>query len=188
MDEIFGRANKLPIVTLRSGTTASYRSINECPVNVSEYVVGYKASEKHKLNPVYIESDYTEDYSHLILNLSEDPKKWRLQNLNDYFHKKEDCKNWREFKKIFGISWKNIRFEMKKKFAFENPDKVVSLNTLQKPSEKILQVIDLSKKDRDKVHVAGNPSDSQTFCFGFSSWNRDNMCGSTQDEKKIHRY
>ena len=165
MDEIFGRNNKLPIITLRSGTTASYRSINECPVNVSEYIVGYSKTNEYNSKPVYVESKYTEDYSHVILNIKEKPDKWIVENLNNYFHKKEGCNNWQEFKKKFGTTWKNERFEMKQKFALENPDRIVSLNTLQKPSDRISKVINLSKKQRNKVHVVERENDTPIYCY-----------------------
>jgi len=165
MDEIFGSDNKLPIITLRSGTTASYRSINECPVNVTEYVIGYRKTPQYKGNPIYVESDYTEDYSHMITNIEESPEKWELISLDEYFHNKEGCKNWNEFKKKYGIMWKKIRFDMKRKYTLENPQLIVSLNTLQKPSGKVAEIINTSKKNRNKVHPIERENKSSIFCY-----------------------
>ena len=164
-DEIFGKENKLPIITLRAGTTASYRSINVCPVNVTEYVVAYSKTNKYQANPLYEESGYTEDYSHYISNIGNNPKNWRLVNLNDYIHKQNGCLSWQEFKKKYGLSWKKKRFEMKEDFALNNPEKVVSLNTLQKPSKDIKRLVELSKKERDKVFVYEREKLGNIYCY-----------------------
>ncbi|MBA7566192.1 hypothetical protein ES708_07880 [subsurface metagenome] len=165
MDEIFDRENKLPIITLRSGTTASYRSINECPVNVSEYIVGYSKTQQFRSKPIYVESDYSEDYSHLIENKEAPVSKWVLINLNDYIHASEGCSNWREFKDKFGSSWKEIRFNKKRDFAFNNPGIIVSLNTLQKPSGRITSVIEKSKRERGVVHIVERDQDTPIYCY-----------------------
>jgi adenine-specific DNA-methyltransferase len=179
MDEIFGRENKLPIITLRSGTTASYRSINETPVNVSEFVIAYRKTPAYKNNQIFIETSYTEDYSHIIENNEDKPHNWKLQNLNDFIYKKEGYKNKQEFIKKYGDSWQKFRFEQKEIYALAHPEKIISLNTLQKPSEKILQIINLSKKERDKVHIVERNGKDPIYCYNgrtlafFSSKFRD---------------
>lgn len=152
MDEIFGRTNRLPLVTLQAGTTASYRSINECPVNVSEYVLGY-GSEEFVPNSVWVPAGYSEDYSHFIANIDESPKGWALQTLDEIIHQQEGCADWRAFKKKFGVRWKDARFERKADFALSHKNQVVSLNTLQKPSETVQKMIDASRTHRNQVHV-----------------------------------
>lgn len=164
MDELFGQENKLPIVTLRAGTTASYRSINECPVNVTEYVVGYK-KEKYVPNKLYRQSEYSEDYSHYIMNINDSPANWILKSIADIVHEKNNCKNWQEFKKKHGNTWKKIRHEQMAKFANDNKDKVVSLNTLQKPSKYVKEIIDKSKETRNTVFEIKRENLSPIYCY-----------------------
>ena len=179
LDEIFGQENKLPIITLKAGTTASYRSINDCPVNVTEYVLAYSKTSNFRPNAVYRESSYSEDYSHYIINKEESPDKWQLQSLTEIIHKKYGCENWREFKKKIGANWKKKRFEEMEAYAIENKDSVVSLNTLQKPSKKIQEVIDNSKATRNKVFEVEREDADNIYCYNgrtlafFSSKFRD---------------
>lgn len=166
LDDIFGRENKLPIITLKAGTTASYRSINDCPVNVTEYVLAYSKSKNFKPNPIYRETGYTEDYSHFINNFDKSPKDWQLTKLTDLIHEKYGCKNWTEYKKKIGGNWKRKRFEEMEEFAFQNKDRVVSLNTLQKPSKKIQEIIDLSKENREKVFFIERENGAESiYCY-----------------------
>jgi adenine-specific DNA-methyltransferase len=165
LDEIFGQENKLPIITLRAGTTASYRSINDCPVNVTEYVLAYSKSSNFKPNSVYRESSYSEDYSHFIVNKKNSPDKWELQAITDIIHKKFNCENWREFKEKFGANWKKKRYEEMEIFAIENRDSVVSLNTLQKPSKRIKEEIDKSKSKRNKVFEVKREGSESIYCY-----------------------
>lgn len=165
LDEIFGRENKLPLITLKAGTTASYRSINDCPVNVTEYVVAYSKTSNFKPNSVYRESGYSEDYSHYISNKNDEPEKWELISLTEIIHNKHNCKNWREFKKRFGTNWKQKRFEEMELFAIQNKESVVSLNTLQKPSKTIQEVITKSKKNRDIVFEVVRDNASNIYCY-----------------------
>jgi len=165
MDEIFNKVNKLPIITLKAGTTASYRSINDCPVNVTEYVVAYSKTPNFKPNPVYVESKYSEDYSHFIKNFSNKCSEWKLVPLTEIIHNKHSCSSWQEFKKKFGNSWKKKRYDEMEIFAFENKNAVVSLNTLQKPSQKIQAVIDESRIERNRIFVVERENNENIFCY-----------------------
>src|SRR5699024_4080193 len=54
-DELLGEENYITTVTIKTATTASFRAINDCPVNVSEFIVIYaKNKAKAKIKPVYV--------------------------------------------------------------------------------------------------------------------------------------
>ncbi|MBO7679856.1 MAG: site-specific DNA-methyltransferase, partial [Thermoguttaceae bacterium] len=54
-DELLGEENYVTTVTIKTATTASFRAINDCPVNVSEFIVIYaKHKAKAKIKPVYV--------------------------------------------------------------------------------------------------------------------------------------
>lgn len=165
LDEIFGRTNKLPIITLKAGTTASYRSINVCPVNVTEYVLGYSKSSKFQTNNIYRQVDYSEDYSHFIENFEDTPENWKLTPLTEIIYKKHGCNNWREFKNKYGIQWKDIRHREMADFAYNNKEIVVSLNTLQKPAKNIASAITKSKTIRNKVIEVKRYDMSSIYCY-----------------------
>jgi len=165
MDEIFGRNNKLPIITLKAGTTASYRSINDCPVNVTEYVIAYSLKDSFKPNTIYRETGYSEDYSHFIENIDSKPINWKLVKLTEYIHKQNGCNSWREYKAKVGDNWKVKRLEEMTDFAFKNKNKVVSLNTLQKPSKSIQEAINKSKIEREKIVEVPREEKTSIYCF-----------------------
>lgn len=163
-DEIFKKDNRLPIITLKAGTTASYRSINDCPVNVTEFVLCYKM-DKFSPYTVYRQTAYSEDYSHYIENIDEEPQKWVLTPITEIIHKKEKCNSWREYKKKFGSNWKQLRYQKMQEFANTNKNRVVSLNTLQKPSKQIAKVIAISKVKRNIVHTVERENLSPIYCY-----------------------
>lgn len=152
MDDIFGK-NKLPIITLRAGTTASFRSINDCPVNVSEYVVSYSKSDQYIPNPLYVPSNYSEDYSHYVVNYDDSPENWILKPISEKVYHDAGCSSWQEYKKLNGDNWKEKRFQVMSNFAIENAHKVVSLNTMQKPSAAVQKLIQKSKETRNRVFI-----------------------------------
>jgi adenine-specific DNA-methyltransferase len=167
-DEIFDRDNFVGLVTVEVATTASYRSINVCPVNVSEYILIYaKDKQRLDLQPVYVKTDYSEDYSHYIKNFGDDHEAWELVNLNEIIYELQGVKSWREFKKKFGDGWKQTRFDLKSQFALQNREQVVSLNTLQKPSKKVEEVTQRSRREPGKV-LAYERGDDQAPIYMFN--------------------
>jgi adenine-specific DNA-methyltransferase len=152
MDEIFGEKNFVQLVTIESATTASFRTINTCPVNVAEYLVIY-AKDRDSFRPkeVYRESKYSEDYSHFIENFEKHHSLWKLINIDEIIYRNSKVKDWKEFKQKYGENWKEMRYQLKADFCNKNRDRIVSLNTLQKPSDKIQKIIDESKQEKGKV-------------------------------------
>ena len=166
-NEIFNIGNYLNLITIESASTASYRSINACPVNVSEYVLAYaKNKNKITIKPIYIESEYSEDYSHFFEKFnSKNISKSKLISLDDVIYKKEGVKDWKEFKNKYGEDWKKTRKELKAKFAFLNKEMVVSLNTLQKPSKDIVAIIDKSKNNKGVVFKYDREKKSPIYIY-----------------------
>lgn len=157
-DEIFGEENYINTVTIKTATTASFRAINDCPVNVSEFILIYaKNKSAAKINPVYVTSDYSEDYGSYIKNFDESIDKWEIVSVDSVIYEAEGVNTWQEYRDKYGEGWKQVRYEKKAKFCLENCDRVVSLNTMQKPSQDIVNAIEESKANRGVVYeVRGN--------------------------------
>lgn len=166
-NEVFGAKNYLNLITIESASTASYRSINACPVNVSEYILVYaKNKDEVQIKPIYIKSGYSEDYSHFFEKFdSKDVSKSKLISLDEIVYKNNGVKDWKEFKNKYGEDWQKIRKELKAKFAFINKEMVVSLNTLQKPSKDILAIIDKSKSKRGIVFKYDREKKSPIYIY-----------------------
>ena len=156
-DELFNEDNYVNTVTVRTATTASFRAINDCPVNVSEFILIYAKDKKYaKIKPVYVKSDYSEDYGSYIKNISDDYDKWEIVSVDSVIYEQEGVTSWQEYRNLHGAEWKNIRYEKKAEFCLKNCDSIVSLNTMQKPSQAIIDTIKVSKKNRGKVFKVGN--------------------------------
>lgn len=156
-DEIFDENNYINTVTVKTATTASFRAINDCPVNVSEFILIYAKDKKStKVNPVYVESKYSEDYGSYIKNIDMDYSEWEIVSVDSVIYEKNGVTTWQDFRKLYGEDWKKIRYKMKADFCLKNSDSVVSLNTMQKPSKAIIDTINLSKKDRGIVYKKGD--------------------------------
>lgn len=150
-DEIF-IDGFLQFVSVKKATTAGFKAINFCPITVTEYILVYAKNKKmHKSRFVYKEAQYNEDYNRVITNKEELPEKWIIESLDNIILKESKYNDWKECEKEFGKYWKEIRKEMKSKYAYENKDIVISTKDLHKPSQTIKDKMELSKINRNKV-------------------------------------
>lgn len=155
-DSVFGEENYVNTVTVKTATTASFRAINDCPVNVSEFILIYaKKKTDAKIKPVYVASDYSEDYGSYIENKDDYPENWRIVSVDSVIYAQDGVSSWQEYKEKYGKNWKEIRYKKKAQFCLENCNSIVSLNTMQKPSQEIKKAIEYSKKHRGKVFSIG---------------------------------
>lgn len=155
-DSVFGEENYVNTVTVKTATTASFRAINDCPVNVSEFILIYaKKKTDAKIKPVYVASDYSEDYGSYIENKHDFPENWHIVSVDSVIYAQDGVSSWQEYKEKYGQNWKEIRYKKKAHFCLENCNSIVSLNTMQKPSQEIKKAIEYSKKHRGKVFSIG---------------------------------
>lgn len=155
-DDLLGEENYITTVTIKTATTASFRAINDCPVNVSEFIIIYaKNKAKAKIKPVYVACDYSEDYGSYIKNYNQDCSSWEIIPVDNLIYEAEGVSSWQEYKRLHGENWKEIRYKKKAAFCMENSDRIVSLNTMQKPSQEIVRIVEQSKKERNKVFQVG---------------------------------
>ena len=152
-DEVFWRSNFLQLITVKAASTASFRSINLCPVTVTEYVLMYAKKRDTYARPMqYVPSLYSEDYGGFIENRDSPSEKWKVVSLADKVYEKYGFSGWQDAKQRWGNFWKDIRYREMEDIALEYPDAVVSLNTLQKPSQAIQEIIEKSKEVRGSVY------------------------------------
>ena len=78
-DDIFGRENRLPMVTVKRGSVTGHKVINPGVVNIAEYVLMYaKARAIWNGKEVYAERARDKRYSTVILNRDKDHSEWRF--------------------------------------------------------------------------------------------------------------
>ena len=78
-DDIFGRENRLPMVTVKRGSVTGHKVINPGVVNIAEYVLMYvKDRTVWDGKDVYAERARDKRYSTIILNRDKDHSEWRF--------------------------------------------------------------------------------------------------------------
>ena len=81
-DEIFGRENRLPMVTVKRGSVTGHKVINPGVVNIAEYVLMY-ANDRTVWDgkEVYAERARDKRYGTVVLNRDKDHSEWRFISL-----------------------------------------------------------------------------------------------------------
>ena len=81
-DDIFGRENRLPMVTVKRGSVTGHKVINPGVVNIAEYVLMYaKDRAVWDGKEVYAERARDKRYSTVVLNRDKDHSEWRFVSL-----------------------------------------------------------------------------------------------------------
>lgn len=164
MDEVFGRKNKVQIISVKTASPAGFKTVNPGPIDVTEYVLFYTKDKAHyKFKRGYVASEYDGNYDLFIENREDKPSKWKLTPLRDVIYRMNGIKvaktaqaSSQNAKDKWGAYWKTIRDEMIAEFALNNADKVVSVRDPHKPSDKLKNALEQSKKTANKVFVFSN--------------------------------
>jgi len=88
LDEIFGRKNRINIITFKQGSATGHKSINPGLVTTTNYILVYaKNKEYWKPNRLFTARERDSRYSQFIKNTEEPYSKWSLEPLNLAFSK-----------------------------------------------------------------------------------------------------
>ena len=81
-DDIFGRINRLPMITVKRGSVTGHKVINPGVVNISEYVLVYARDRSEWVgNDAYAERGRDSRYSTMIVNREMAYSEWRFVSL-----------------------------------------------------------------------------------------------------------
>jgi adenine-specific DNA-methyltransferase len=151
-DEVFGKDNALPHVTVKTATPAGFKVINPGFINVSEQILIYVKSNRNVIKSGYVKSSYQSDYSKFIKNKKDPSSKWIISNIKDETLRESGYSNIKELEVKFGKdAAKIILSELISNFAIKNADSVFATYGPHKPSNKILQGIEKSKKNPEAI-------------------------------------
>lgn len=164
MDEVFGRENRGGIISIKRGSVTGHKTINPGVVNITEYMLVY-AKNKSYWNPnkIYRGRDRNERYNNFIKNRNMDTDKWEFCSLLDAF---ADYKNIEKnkLKKQLGNNFEKEIMEFIKlnadsviQFAYPDSDKV---------SKEAKEIINLSKKDKDKIYTLKRENEKDIILKG----------------------
>ncbi|MBN2340732.1 MAG: site-specific DNA-methyltransferase [Deltaproteobacteria bacterium] len=122
LDEIFGRSNRLYIVTFKQGAAVGHKSINPGCVNTSNFILIYcKDKQKWTPNRIFTARGRDTRYNQFIENIEEHHSRWRISTLFSAFANQ------------LSITEKQARQEVKRspavleKFVDENSNSIIRL-------------------------------------------------------------
>lgn len=82
LDEIFGRANRLYVVTFKQGAPTGHKAINPGCVSTSNFILIYaKDKSKWKPNRVFTARERDDRYNQFIQNKTDDYRDWQVTTL-----------------------------------------------------------------------------------------------------------
>lgn len=121
VDEIFGRKNRISVVTFKQSSASGPKAINPGLVTTNNFILYYaKDKSKWKSFKVFVPTARDGRYSKVIENYAAPYQEWRLINLKDAFSQKYRS-TWIELKSKFSDNLEK-RLE---EFVLENADRVV---------------------------------------------------------------
>ncbi len=147
-DEIFGRNNRISIITFKQGSATGHKAINPGCVTNTNFILWYvKNKEKWVPHKVFTKSERKTRYNQFIVNKNDHYSKWRIIPLAEAFA---------NFK---GIEKKNIKKKVSNfeeslnQYVMENPESVIRLArpNYTAVSREAREFIDKSKDDPTQI-------------------------------------
>lgn len=120
-DEIFGRKNRISIITFKQSSVSGPKAVNPGLVTTSSFILFYaKDKSKWESHKVYVPISRDNRYNKYIINYEEHFSKWKLVNLRDVLADKYGIKP-SQLKSMFGDTLESTIEE----FVLEEPNRVV---------------------------------------------------------------
>ena len=163
MDEIFGPENKVQIISVKVSAASGFKAVNPGPIDVTEFILFYtKNKSDFVFQKNYVETGYHENYN-LYLENKGNIENWRLIPLKDMALKENGYKNEKELKEKFGTVADLVLLRLISDFAFSHAENVVSIRDLHKPSDKVQELQEKSRKERDRIFPYEKKDGSYTY-------------------------
>jgi adenine-specific DNA-methyltransferase len=150
MDQVFGRGNRVSIVTFKQGAATGHKAINKGVVSTSNFLIVF-AKDKLKWNPSKIytaREERDKRYGGFIENINEPYENWRFTTLTKAFAQSMGLPE-KGIKKILGDD-----FETKLSgFVLENAESIIQLARpdYNSVSNAAREKIDKSRNDPQKI-------------------------------------
>jgi adenine-specific DNA-methyltransferase len=147
-DEIFGRQNRISIITFKQGAATGHKAINKGVVSTSNFLLIYaKNKNEWKNHKIFTARDRDTRYDQFVINRNKDMKEWKMVPLRQAFLDSVG----KDAKAFKGPEKETLEAQLDE-FVLNNPDSVVQLARpdYKNVGEKVREVIDASTKKPDK--------------------------------------
>jgi adenine-specific DNA-methyltransferase len=166
LDEIFGRINRVSVVTFKQGAATGHKAINPGIVTTSNFLILYaKDKSKWVPNRVYTaRGSRDKRYNQFILNRNAPYSEWEFDTLLNVFVKSTGKKSVSEVKKFLGKEYE----ERLTDFVYENPHNVTrsARPDYKAVSQAAREMIDESKSRPDEVMLLERDDYSNMYFKG----------------------
>lgn len=153
MDEIFGKENKVQLISIKTASPAGFKTVNPGPIDVTEYILFYT---KHKgsfaFKKAYVPVGYNKNYNLVVDNMEAEPSCWTFTPIKQVVLQALGFRSEREAKQKYGNLLPNILDGLIAQYAYDNAEKVVSIRDPHKPTATLRQLL-LQSKEVDHVIV-----------------------------------
>lgn len=167
LDEIFGRENKVQIISVKTSTPAGFKTVNPGPIDVTEYILFYtKDKNNFKFKKAYVPVEYNKNYNKYV-SFAENAKDWTFTPIKEAMLKSIGFSSEKEASKSYGSSlWSIIRNGLISKFAYDNANNIISIRDPHKPTEHIKKLMELSKECSHVIEHSRNDGSKMYFYQG----------------------
>ena len=169
LDEIFGRKNRVNLVTFRQGAAVGHKAINPGLVTVTNFVVIYARDKASGWRPnrIFTARDRDRRYSSFIDNYEEAFRRWQLVPLARAFAESLGLKA-REAKKQLGDRYE----ERLDAFVLENAHRVVQPvpPAYDSVGQATRDMIDLSVENSETVYLQKREGYSEIYVRNGKRW------------------
>ena len=153
LDEIYGRKNRIGIITFKQSSASGPKAINPGLVTTNNYLL-YYAKNKSLWAPsrVFVPGTRDDRYSKYIENYNENFSSWRLIGLRDAFQRFCRLASWDDLKAKFADKLEGKLSE----FVVANAERVVRTARVapKDVNESAREALALSNDDRTKVYCS----------------------------------
>ncbi|MEW8488603.1 MAG: site-specific DNA-methyltransferase [Candidatus Thiodiazotropha endolucinida] len=161
MDEVFGRSNRISIVTFKQGSVTGHKAINPGLVTTTNYILIY-AKDKSLWTPnrLFTSRERDSRYSQYIENFDDSYAKWKYiplsQALSEHFGVAP-----RQLKKHLGMNYE----EEVSSFVLKNANRVIrtARPDYKSVGQAVRDMIDISKSDPDIVYLLEREKHSNMY-------------------------
>ena len=165
LDEVFGRANRIGIITFKQSSASGPKAINPGLVTTNNYLLYYvKDKSAWSPNRVFVPGSRDDRYSKYIENYEDDYRDWRLIGLREAFLRSFKLDSWDAAKGKFADK---LEFKLAE-FVVLNAHRVVRTARVapKDVNESARQSLQNSISDRARVFCSPRDGKDDYFFFG----------------------
>ena len=168
MDEIYGRKNRINIISFKQGSATGHKAINPGMVTVTNFILVYaKNKNKWMPNKVFVERGRDDRYAQFIVNFDEEYCRWETAPLLKIFSDYKDIPK-SKVKKVLGEAFEAQLND----FVITNCERVIrnARPDYKAVGEEVRKAIDESKNNPDLVHLLERKGHSNMYFKNGERW------------------